>query len=215
MGEEPDRIRDEIEDTRERMTETVDALAYKADVKSRAKDRLHDTGQRIANAADSAVATVRGTASEAADKVGEGVGRVGEMTTSQAGSVRSTARRGASLAQENPMGLALGAAAAGFLIGIALPSSRAEDERLGEASDHVKQAAVEVGHEALDRGKRVAQEAAQAGVEAATTTGQEQAHELAAAAKDKVDEVMPASGDPDTSGGSDQNAGTGGAGPPG
>ena len=110
------------------------------------------------------------------------------------------------------MGLALGAAAAGFLIGIALPSSRVEDERLGEASDNVKQAAAEVGHEALDRGKRVAQ----AGVEAATTTGQEQAHELAAAAKDKVDEVMPASGDLGTSdGASDQNAGLGRAGAPG
>jgi hypothetical protein len=192
MGEEPDRIRDEIEDTRERMTETVEALAYKADVKSRAKDRLHETGQRIADVADSAVATVRGTASAAADKVGEEVGRVGEITTSQAGSVRSTARRGASLAQENPMGLALGAAAAGFLIGIALPSSRVEDERLGEVSDHVKQAAADVGHEALDRGKLVAQEAAQAGVEAATSSGQEQAQGLAAAAKDKVSEVMPA-----------------------
>ena len=42
MGQEPDRIRAEIEQTRAEMTETVDALGYKADVKSRAKENLQD-----------------------------------------------------------------------------------------------------------------------------------------------------------------------------
>jgi hypothetical protein len=40
MGEDPDMIRKDIEDTRERMGETVDALGYKADVKGRAKDSV-------------------------------------------------------------------------------------------------------------------------------------------------------------------------------
>ena len=35
MGEDPDTIRDEIAGTRERMGDTIDALGYKADVKSR------------------------------------------------------------------------------------------------------------------------------------------------------------------------------------
>ena len=38
MGEDPNAIRDEIAETRERMGETIDALGYKADVKSRAKE---------------------------------------------------------------------------------------------------------------------------------------------------------------------------------
>ena len=42
MGQEPEAIRDEIEHTRERMTETVDALGYKADVKARAGDYVSD-----------------------------------------------------------------------------------------------------------------------------------------------------------------------------
>ena len=42
MGEEPDRIRAEIEATRADMSETVDAIGYKADVKSRAKDNLQE-----------------------------------------------------------------------------------------------------------------------------------------------------------------------------
>ena len=40
MGEDPDRIRREIEATRSEMGETVDALTYKADVKSRARDSI-------------------------------------------------------------------------------------------------------------------------------------------------------------------------------
>ena len=42
MGEEPDRIRAEIEQTRAEMSETVDALGYKADVKSRAKESIQE-----------------------------------------------------------------------------------------------------------------------------------------------------------------------------
>ena len=37
MGEDPSDIREEIEATRAHMGDTVDALGYKADVKSRAQ----------------------------------------------------------------------------------------------------------------------------------------------------------------------------------
>ena len=47
MGEDPDRIRREIEATRNEMGETVDALTYKADVKSRAKESLVGTKDSI------------------------------------------------------------------------------------------------------------------------------------------------------------------------
>ena len=189
MAEEPDEIREQIDDTRERMTDTVEALAYKADVKSRAKDRLHDTGQRIAGVADQAVASVRGTASSAASSVGGGMGRMTGMATDQKETLKSGAKRGASIAKENPLGLALGAAAAGFLIRMTLPSTRVEDEKIGDRADAVKQAAGEMGSETLERGKAVAQEAARAGVEAARSTGQEQADELASTAKDKAEEL--------------------------
>ncbi len=42
MAKGKDEIRDEIEETRRQMGDTIDALAYKADVKSRAKESLHD-----------------------------------------------------------------------------------------------------------------------------------------------------------------------------
>ncbi len=53
MGEDPDRIRREIEATRDQMSETVDAIGYKADVPARAKDT-------IAEKRDSAKETIMG-----------------------------------------------------------------------------------------------------------------------------------------------------------
>ena len=47
MGEDPDRIRDEIEQTRAEMGETVDALGYKTDVKARAKDSIQDKKESV------------------------------------------------------------------------------------------------------------------------------------------------------------------------
>ena len=38
MAQAPDQIRDEIEATRARMSETVEAIGYRADVKGRAKE---------------------------------------------------------------------------------------------------------------------------------------------------------------------------------
>ena len=54
MGEDPDRIRREIEQTREEMGETVDALGYKTDVKARAKDSIQDKKESVMGVASSA-----------------------------------------------------------------------------------------------------------------------------------------------------------------
>lgn len=122
MGQDPDTIRDEVEQTRERMGETIDALGHKADVKGRTKER---------------------------------------------------ARRVAGVAQENPLGLAVGAVAVGFLAGMLVPSSRMEDEKLGPMADQVKEQVKETGQEALERGKQVAQSAAGTAREEAQQQGQE------------------------------------------
>ena len=42
MGQEPEAIRREIEQQRDEMSDTVDALGYKADVKTRTKDAISD-----------------------------------------------------------------------------------------------------------------------------------------------------------------------------
>ena len=170
MGEDPDTIRDEIADTRERMGDTIDALGYKADVKSRAKDNV--------------VGKV--------DSVKDSLGLAGQKAsdvTPDAEQVKGQVRKAAGLAQENPLGLAIGAAAVGFLAGMLVPSSRVEDEKLGPVADKVKEHAKETGQEALERGKQVAQSAAQSAADTVSEEGQKHGEQLADSAKESAGAV--------------------------
>jgi gas vesicle protein len=150
VGQEPDRIRAEIEQTRAEMSETVDALGYKADVKTRAKEKIVGVKDKVAGG------------------------------TPDSGDVKQRARRASSVAQENPLGLAIGAVAVGFVAGMLIPSMRVEDEKLGEASDSVIEKVKETGQEALEHGKQVAQDAAQTAKE----SGQEHAQQVKESAQD-------------------------------
>jgi ElaB/YqjD/DUF883 family membrane-anchored ribosome-binding protein len=127
MGQDPEAIRADIERTRAEMGDTVDALGYKADVKSRTKDKMTQTKDKI-------------------------TGKVSSATPD-----KQQAKRMASTAQENPLGLAIGGIAVGFLAGLLVPSSRVEDEKLGPMADQVKDQLKETGQEAMDRAKEVAQ----------------------------------------------------------
>jgi ElaB/YqjD/DUF883 family membrane-anchored ribosome-binding protein len=173
VGEDPDRIRAEIEQTREQMGETVDALGYKTDVKARAKDSLQDKKE-----------SAMGVVQSAKDRVVGAGQSVGEATP-DAGDVKQQAKRAASVAQENPLGLAVGAVAVGFLAGMLIPSSRVEDEKLGPVADDVKDRAKQTGQEALERGKQVAQDAAQTAKE----SGQEHAQGLGSSAQEHAQEA--------------------------
>ena len=134
MGETSDHIREDIEQTRGRMGETVEAIGYKTDVKSRVKENISEKK-------DAVVSRVTGAMPDG-DQVKSGARKVG-------------------LSKQNPLGLGVAAAAVGFVVGTLLPSTSVEDERLGEMSDQVGEKAREAGHEALERGKDVAREAAQ------------------------------------------------------
>jgi len=168
MGQDPSEIREQIEQTRGEMGETVEALGYKADVKTRAKDSVVDKRDRLKE---------RITGSPVAE------------ATPDADDVKAGAKRAVGIAQENPLGLALGAAALGFLAGMVVPSTRIEDEKVGPIADDVKDRVKETGQEALERGKEVAQEAAQSAKETAQERGQEHAEELRESATEKADEV--------------------------
>jgi ElaB/YqjD/DUF883 family membrane-anchored ribosome-binding protein len=170
MGEDPRTIRTEIEDTRERMGQTVDALAYRADVKSRAKDSVSEK-------VDSIKSKVTGAKDSVAD------------ATPSGGEVRHQARRTVGIAQENPLGLAIGAAAIGFVAGMLIPATRVEDERIGPISDHVKAKAAETGQEALDRGRQVASDVASSAAETAKESGRSHAEDVASHAKQAAQET--------------------------
>ena len=170
MGEDPDTIRDEIADTRERMGDTIDALGYKADVKSRAKDNV--------------VGKV--------DSVKESLGLAGQKAsdvTPDADQVKGQVRRAAGLAQENPLGLAVGAVAVGFLAGMLVPSSRVEDEKLGPDGRQGQGA----GQGDRPGGARARQAggpaAAQSAADTVSEEGQKHGEQLAESAKESAGSV--------------------------
>jgi Protein of unknown function (DUF3618) len=192
MGQDPDAIRQDIEQTRAEMTETVEAVGYKADVPSRAKDavseKVENVKSKVSDTATRAKEAVVGTASRAGDTVSGTASRVGDATPSR-GEVKQQTRRVAGLAKENPLGLAIGAAAVGFLAGLAVPTTRVEDERLGPVADQVKDKVKETGQEALDRGRQVAQEVASTATETAKEKTQEQGQQLADSARQSAQDV--------------------------
>ncbi|MQB02407.1 MAG: hypothetical protein GEU78_19670 [Actinobacteria bacterium] len=101
--------------------------------------------------------------------------------------LRRGARRTADMAQENPAGLAVGAAAVGFLAGLMVPTTRTERERLGPIGADVKEKARETGEEAVARGKEVmnqATDAAKQAVEETKETSQQTATEQTSSPQD-------------------------------
>jgi ElaB/YqjD/DUF883 family membrane-anchored ribosome-binding protein len=161
MGEDPDRIRAEIEQTREQMGDTVDALSYKADVKERAKDSLRDRKEAVVGATQSVKDRIVGAGQSVNDATPDGQ------------QVKQQAKRAKSIAQENPLGLAAGAVAVGLLAGMLIPSTRVEDEKLGPMADDVKERAKQTGQDALEHGKQVAQDAAETAKDSAQSHGEE------------------------------------------
>jgi hypothetical protein len=142
MGQDPSQIRNDIEETRVRMGDTAEALGHKADVPGRAREAV--TGK-----VDSVKEKFTGSTPSGAE-------------------VKQGAQQAVGMAKENPLGLAIGGLAVGFIAGLVLPSTRVENERIGPMADQVKE-------EAVERGKHVAQQAA----ETAKEEGQRQAQEMA------------------------------------
>jgi gas vesicle protein len=85
-------------------------------------------------------------------------------------------------AERNPLGLVVAAAAVGFVAGLLLPSTKVEDEQIGEMATKLKDTAKETGQDALERGKAVAQSA----IETAREEGGQQGRELASDLKERV-----------------------------
>ena len=166
MGQDPGVIRAEIEQTRERVGDEVDALSYKTDVGARVGDYVEDQKDAVKSKFGSAKETIVGPLPD-----------------------RRTIKRGADhlrgTAESNPLGLALGGIAVGFLVGTLLPQTQVENEQMGEMSDRFTDAAKETAGEAIDRGKQVAQEAAGAAVDTAKESGREQGEQLTAALQER------------------------------
>ena len=163
MGKEPSDIRTEIERTRERVGDEVDAISYKTDVPARMGDFVDDKKQAVTGKLSDVKDAVAGTASNVLPD-GERVGRL-----------KDTAER-------NPLGLAVGGVALGFVAGLLLPSTRVENKAMGETSDKITDAVKETASDAIESGKQVAQDA--------TDSAKTQAHDIASTLQDRTQETL-------------------------
>ena len=172
MAQTSDQLKGEIGHTRDQLSDTADALAYKADVPTRTKDWI---GEKK----DAVVSTVSGVTAKAGEIAPEGA------------DVGQSMNRMKRLAERNPVGLAIGGAAVGFIAGLLAPSTRMEDERIGPVADDVKATAADAGREAFERGKDVVQEAGASAIETAKERGREEGEELSESLQEKAREVAP------------------------
>jgi ElaB/YqjD/DUF883 family membrane-anchored ribosome-binding protein len=152
------------------MSGTVDQLAHKANVPGRVKESIADKRDRLKN-------QMQGTASRVDDATPDG------------SDVKEGAKQAIGVAEENPLGLVLGGVAAGFLVGMLLPSTKIEDEKVGPVADEVKQRAAETGQEAIERGKQVAQDATQAATESAHDAAQNVKETVQESGREQAEEM--------------------------
>lgn len=163
MGQESD-IRADIEETRDRMSDTVDAIAYKANVPDRMRDAVSDRVESV----KSTIGSVRDRAVDVLPDVDD----VRSAGTSLVGMVR-----------QNPLGLLFGTVAVGFLAGWLLPESDLESERLGTIGDQLKQTAQTAGGQVLEQGKAVVRDTVDAAKQSAIEHGKQLAQTTMQAAR--------------------------------
>lgn len=179
MARDIAEIRQDIEGTRERVRDTAEAIGWKADVPSRARDALRETAtlvrERMATAKSpdhgsddgpslgervkSVTSAVTDGVGAAASSVSDGARSAKDAVSSGAGSASGAVARAEdalAVARSNPMALAIGALALGAAAGAMLPSTRVEDERLGAVADDLREKGAELGERAVERGREVA-----------------------------------------------------------
>lgn len=164
MDQDRDQIR-QIEDARERLAQDVRSVAENANVVERTKE------------------TVQGKIDEAKSTVGQRVRDAREKLESARDSMQSTTQNmrsniGNLNPLENPLGMMLAGLAVGFLIGLALPITRFESERLGPVADDVRGRMRHASGEVMRRGSEVIKETIDAGRQAATSSIREQVNDI-------------------------------------
>ena len=159
MGQDPSQLREELEETRARVGEEVDAISYKTDVGAR-------VGDYVSEKKDAVTSKLTGVKDVATKPIPD----------------RAQIRQARRTAERNPLGLAVGAAGVGFALGLLLPATRTENEKLGAAGDKVG----EVAREGWEHGKQVAQDTAQGAMEAAKDSTSRHSDELSSSLKERL-----------------------------
>jgi ElaB/YqjD/DUF883 family membrane-anchored ribosome-binding protein len=129
-----------------------------------AKHAVGDAASTAKHAVSDAASTAKDTVTGAKERVVDATSAARERASELGGQARERARYQARQAQmgfwqsmeERPLAIGAAALALGVVAGLMVPSTRKEDELMGETRDRLMGRAKEVGEEALEKGKQVA-----------------------------------------------------------
>jgi len=153
MDQERDQIR-EVDDARRRVAEDVRNVAENANVVERAKETAQNKMEDVKS-------NVGQRVQQARDRLVDARDQMQRISPS-----------------DNPIGMMIAGAAVGFLIGLALPVSRFESERIGPITQDMKDKARQAGNEVVRRSGEVIKETISATKDAATNSIREQARDI-------------------------------------
>jgi ElaB/YqjD/DUF883 family membrane-anchored ribosome-binding protein len=153
-GNEPDRLRRDIERTQQSLSTDVDRLAEKVAPGQVVRRRVGRARRAMTGMRDRVMGTASDTTTSARDRIGEAAStagdKVGDTASSIANTVSDTAssvadtvsdaprqiRRGT---EGNPLAAGLIAFGAGWLVSSLIPASRAEQKMADQAKDAVRE----------------------------------------------------------------------------
>ena len=160
-----DRAKEKLAHGKEAISDAAAAARERLnEVGHTAKDRISGLGDATHEAADS----VRQRARSAYYR---GRSRSQEMGHSLQSGYATGTERFSEAVEEYPLGVGIGFAALGALVGILLPRTRREDELLGERSDELLDVVKEKGKESFERGKAVVERVAETALDEAQRQG--------------------------------------------
>jgi hypothetical protein len=175
MDQDRNQVR-EIEQARERVAQDVRSVAENANVVERTKETVQGKVDDAKSAVGDKVRAASDKVRAAGDKLSDARDTMQTSVQSSMDSMRSNVGNMNFL--ENPLAMLVGGIAVGFLIGMVLPVSRFEAERIGPIADDMKDRVRGAGTEVMRRGGEVIKETIDASRQAATESLKEQARDL-------------------------------------
>jgi len=177
VAQEPDRLRQDIEQTRASLTHDVDMLAAKTSPKQAAQRRWTAAKEKVMGSSDDARHAAGDKLSTAQDKASDITGKVGSAAQDMAGSVRDAPQAITRQAQGNPLAAGIIAFGAGMLAATLIPVTDMErrsgqqlKDNAGDLPEKVKDAAMDAKDDLSERVQHAAGEVKDTAREAAQTT---------------------------------------------
>lgn len=162
MDQERSEIR-QVEDARRRVADDVRSVAQNANVVDRAKENVRGRIDDVKESVSDRVSGIRDTMQHSVQDM---TGRMQSM------------RPNMSLSFDNPVAMLLGGLAVGFLVGLLLPVSRFESERLGPVAEDMRGRVEQARTEVVRRGGEVIKETIEAARESAGNSIREQTRDM-------------------------------------